>query len=453
MKVELQPIESSAVKLTVQVPAEQAQQEFNKACRRVGQRVNIPGFRRGKAPLRMIEKAVGEDTIKQEALDRYLPYLFADIISEHKLDVVAQPRLTALEFDLKAGINIVAEVDIRPEVVLPEGLVLNVEVEKAPVIENAEAKEIEAMLERISELVVLEDRTIVETADTVTMDFTGRLNGEEIDGGKAEGFDLDLANNQFLDSFSSQLPGKEVGKTFHIDVTFPEDYFDDSLSGQVVDFEITIQAIKKYVKPELTDEIAPKLGAYKTVADVKEAVEKRLAERAERDAKYRKQRAAVDALLNAVKVDLPKGMIQREVESIIRDMSQRFQQQGLNFNDFVQSNSEEMQANFQSEAIQRIKTSLAFAEIAKQNGLSVSEEEFNRQIAEIAEAQGMDERALMRQLAHQPEGGQALMDQLLSEKVVSLLLEKSTFTWVDAKPDEDDLEEAGASEETVAVAE
>jgi trigger factor len=152
--------------------------------------------------------------------------------------------------------------------------------------------------------------------------------------------------------------------------------------------------------------------------------------------------------LKATKIDVPKGMIQREVESIIRDMSQRFQQQGLNFNDFVQSNSEEMQANFQSEAIQRIKTSLAFAEIAKQNGLSISEEDFNRQIAEIAEAQGMDEKALMRQLAHQPEGGQAIMDQLLSEKVVNLLVEKASFTWVDAKP-----EVAEVLEETVAVAE
>jgi trigger factor len=448
MKVELQPIESSAVKLTVQVPAEQAQQEFNKACRRVGQRVNIPGFRRGKAPLRMIEKAVGEETIKQEALDRYLPYLFADIISEHKLDVVAQPRLTALDFDLKAGINIVAEVDIRPEVILPEGLALNVEVEKAPEIEDAEAKEIKAMLERISELVLVEDRMIVEATDTVTMDFTGRLNGEEISGGKAENFDLDLSNNQFIDSFSSQLPGKEVGKTFNIDVNFPDDYFDETLAGKVVNFEITLTTIKKYVTPELTDEVAPKLGTYKTVDEVKEAVQKKLADRAERDAKYRKQRAAVDALLKATKIDVPKGMIQREVESIIRDMSQRFQQQGLNFNDFVQSNSEEMQANFQSEAIQRIKTSLAFAEIAKQNGLSISEEDFNRQIAEIAEAQGMDEKALMRQLAHQPEGGQAIMDQLLSEKVVNLLVEKASFTWVDAKP-----EVAEVLEETVAVAE
>ncbi|MCE2929887.1 MAG: trigger factor [Vampirovibrionales bacterium] len=433
MKVELQPIESSAVKLTIHVPAEQAQQEFNKACRRVGQRVNIHGFRRGKAPLRMIEKTVGEDVIKQEALDRYLPYVFADVISEQKLDVVAQPRLLELDFNLQKGIRLVAEVDIRPTVNLPEGLALAVDVEKLTPITDAEEKEIQALLERISSLETVTDRTVVEGTDVIVLDFTGRLNGEEFAGGKAEEFELDLSNNNFLDSFTIQLPGKEVGVTFNIDVQFPEDYFDAKLADQVVTFESKIHAIKKYVTPELTDETAPKLGDFKTVADVKAHVAKSIETRNEREETFRKQRAVVDALVQATKIDLPKGMIQREVESIIEDMGQRFQQQGLNFNEFLQNRTEEMTESFKSEAIQRITTSLAFAEIAKVHQVTVTEEDFNQQIAEIAEAQGTDERSILRQLSNQPNGSQALLDQLLAQKVVNILLEKATFTWVEAK--------------------
>jgi trigger factor len=433
MKVELQPIESSAVKLTIHVPAEQAQQEFNKACRRVGQRVNIHGFRRGKAPLRMIEKTVGEDVIKQEALDRYLPYVFADVISEQKLDVVAQPRLVELEFNLQDGIRLVAEVDIRPTVNLPEGLALSVEVEKLTSMVDAEEKEIQALLERMASLQTVTDRNVVEGTDVIVLDFTGRLNGEEFAGGKAEEFELDLSNNNFIDSFTVQLPGKEVGAPFSIDVQFPEDYFDAKLADQVVSFEIKIQTIKKYVTPELSDETAPKLGDFKTVADVKTHVAKTIQTRNEREETFRKQRAVVDALVQATKIDLPKGMIQREVESIIEDMSERFNQQGLNFNEFLQARTEEMSESFKNEAIQRISTSLAFAEIAKLHQVTVSEEDFNQQIAEIAEAQGTDERSILRQLANQPNGNQALLDQLLAQKVVNILLEKATFSWVEPK--------------------
>jgi trigger factor len=454
MKVELQPIESSAVKLTIHVPAEQAQQEFNKACRRVGQRVNIHGFRRGKAPLRMIEKTVGEDVIKQEALDRYLPYVFADVISEQKLDVVAQPRLVELEFNLQDGIRLVAEVDIRPTVNLPEGLALSVEVEKLTPIADAEEKEIQALLERMSSLQAVTNRNVVEGTDVIVLDFTGRLNGEEFAGGKAEEFELDLSNNNFLDSFTVQLPGKEVGAPFSIDVQFPEDYFDAKLADQVVSFEIKIQAIKHYVTPELSDETAPKLGEFKTVADVKAHVAKTIQTRNEREETFRKQRAVVDALVQATKIDLPKGMIQREVESIIEDMSQRFNQQGLNFNEFLQARTEEMSESFKNEAIQRISTSLAFAEIAKLHQVTVSEEDFNQQIAEIAEAQGTDERSILRQLSNQPNGSQALLDQLLAQKVVNLLLEKATFSWVEPKEEVvPALDEVSATEEVTSPAE
>jgi trigger factor len=183
-------------------------------------------------------------------------------------------------------------------------------------------------------------------------------------------------------------------------------------------------------------------------------VAKTIQTRNEREETFRKQRAVVDALVQATKIDLPKGMIQREVESIIEDMSQRFNQQGLNFNEFLQARTEEMSESFKNEAIQRISTSLAFAEIAKLHQVTVSEEDFNQQIAEIAEAQGTDERSILRQLSNQPNGNQALLDQLLAQKVVNLLLEKATFSWVEPKEEAvPAVDEVSATEEVTSPAE
>jgi len=453
MQVELTPIEeSSAVRVEIKVPADQAQQEFNKACRRVGQRVNVPGFRRGKAPLRMIEKAVGTDTVKQEALDRYLPYIFADVISDNKLDVVAPPRVRELEFEIETGIRVVADVDIRPTVTLPEDLKLNVDVEKAEDVENGEEREVASMLERIAKLESIEGREKVEEKDIVILDFKGTLEEEEIPGGSAEDFQLDLSNNHFIESFTTQLLGKPVNEEFTMDVDFPEDYFDESLAGKKATFVVTVKDVKEYKVPELSDDVAPELGNYKTAEDVKVAVKERLKKRAEMDDTYRKQRATVNALVEATKVAVPEGMIQREVESIMEEMSQRFEQQGLNFQDFVKSNQAEMQENFRAEARQRIKTSLAFAEVAAQEKLTLEEKEFEVHIKEMAHQQNVEEKVIMKQLAQQPNGIQSLTDQLLAQKVVDLLINRASFTMVDPQKNEPALEgDVGAKSEKKAA--
>jgi trigger factor len=432
VKVEINPIEGSAVQMDIEIPAELAKQEFNKACKRIGQRVNVPGFRRGKAPLRMIEKSVGTDAIKQEALDRYLPYIFADVISERKLDVVAPPRITHLEFDIENGITLSAEVDIRPEVTLP-ALNLSVDVTEPMPAEDAEARELQNLLERAAQLETVVGRDVIQENDVLELDFCGRLEDEEIPGGKAENFTLDLSNNHFLDSFTEQLPGKKTGEAFTIDVTFPEDYFDASLANKVVAFEITVHAIKSYVTPELTDETAQRIGGAETAEAVRASIRERIAKRTEQEKTYQAQRTLVQELVKQTKVEIPKGLVQRETESMVRDMSERLKQQGLNFEEFQKANGANMQAEFQAEAANRIKTSLTFAEIAKLESLSVQEQEFNREVATIAEAQGMDEKTLLRRLANQPQAVQALTDQLLAQKVVSLLMERATINWTQAE--------------------
>ena len=432
MKIDVQSTEKSMVIVSIDITAEQAQQEYNKACRRIGQRVNVPGFRRGKAPLRMIEKSVGVDRIKAEALDRYLPYVFAEAVSEKSLDIVAPPRVTSVDYELGKGIQVSAEIDLRPVLTLPE-LAFNVQVER---VNNdtteAEAQELTALLRRLASLEPVEGRESSKT-DVLTLDFSGSVAGEPIAGGKAENFVLDIQNNHLIEGFASQLIGRKTGEAFTIEVPFPADYFDATLAGKLASFEITIHKIEQHSVPELTDETAPKLGEFTTAAEVKASIAKRLAERTENELKFKKQQAVVEKLVSQLDVDIPVSMQDRELSILIENLDRQFKRQGLSLEELAQvQGKEQLLEGLRNEAIERIKTSLAFSSIAKQENLQVSEEEFHQQVLGLCEARGMDEKTLMRQLAQQPSGVQALTDQVLAQKVVDLLVEKATFELVDA---------------------
>lgn len=435
MKAEIEKKEKNQVVIKVEIPAEHAQQEYNKACRRIGQRVNVPGFRRGKAPLKMIEKTVGVDRIKQDALERILPHVFADVISEHQLDVVAPPRVQQVRFDLGQSLEVQAQVELRPEVTLPD-LALQVEAPSFQLEEDALEQELKRMQERFAALTSVEGRAAIST-DVVTIDFDGTVNGEPISGGSAKAYRLDLDDNNFIDGFAEQIVGHQKGESFTIQVTFPQEYFEASLAGKPAEFAIVLHDISEQQIPEWTDELAQRAGDYSSLADLKEKVQKRLTEQAEADQERMKQEALVDTLLLQLNVDISDGMLQRETGLLVQELQQRFQQVGLSWEDFINMRGqEEMVSELRAEAERRIKTSLAFGAIAKQEGLSVAEEEFSQQVKELAELRGVDERAALRQLANQPAAVQALADQLLAKKVIAFLMEKASFTLVD-RPDEE----------------
>ena len=426
MKVEIEKQEKNLVQIKLDIPSEHAQQEYNKACRRIGQRVNVPGFRRGKAPLKMIEKAVGAERIKQEALERILPNAFAEVITEHQLDVVAPPRVNSYDFDTQKGINVLASVELRPEVKLPD-LALTVKVPEVTIAEEAEQKELDRIVEQYTTLDPVIDRA-AEATDIINLNFDGTLNGEPIPGGSAKNYRLDLENNTFIEGFAEQLVGHSLGENFNIEVTFPEDYFESSLAGQKANFEIKINEIHKRSVPELSDELAAKVGDFKTLDELKVSIRERLKENSESELNQRKQRFLVQELVNQIELDIPNSMVQREAKILLEEVQERFTSQGLSWADFVESQGEDqILANLQEEAANRIKTSLAFGAIAKQETITVSEDEFQEQVRLLAEVRKVDEKTAMRQLANNPSSIQAMTDQVLAKKVVDFLLEKATF--------------------------
>jgi trigger factor len=442
MKVAVEKQDKHIALINLEIPAEHAAQEYNKACKRIGQRLNIPGFRRGKAPRSIIEKTVGIERIKQEALDRLLPHVFADAISEHQLEIVAPPQIENFKFDINEGIEVKAQVELRPEVELPDLGELKVDVPKFETPADAEEKELSAIVERMTTLEPVIDRAAVET-DIVHIDFTGSVNGEPIRGGSAKNYRLDIANNNFIEGFAQQLVGHKIGEEFTIQVTFPKDYHDNALAGKPAEFSIKMNEIKRKVVPELTDEMAQKIGPYEGLAQLKEEVSKFLKANEEQENTYRKQKALIDVVVDKANIEIPDPMINREAKLLMEEVQQRFKSQGISWEQFLDAQGHEsIWENLRAEAKKRIKTSLTFGAISKKEGIVVNEDEFSNQVRELAQVRNMDEKAVMRQLANNFEAAQALSDQILSQKVVDFLMEKASFNFVaeeaaaesDAKP-------------------
>lgn len=454
MKVEVEKQEKYLAKINLEIPAEQASQEYNKAWKRIGQRLNIPGFRRGKAPRAIVEKTVGVERIKQEAMDRLFPHIFADAISEHQLDIIAPPQIDSLKFDLNEGIAVKAIVELRPEAKLPDLSTLKVDVPEFKLPEDAEQKELQAIVERLTMLEPVVDRPSEKT-DIVNIDFSGFVNGEPIKGGTAKNYRLDLTDNNFIEGFADQLVGHKIGEEFSINVTFPQNYHDANLAGKPAEFKVKINDISKKVVPELTDEAAKKVGPFETVEQLKKEVRRLLKQSEEQENTYRKQKAVVDALLEKAEVDIPEAMINRETKLLVEEVQQRLKSQGLSWEKFLDAEGHDATMNnLRNEAHKRIKTSLVFGALAKQEGLQVNDEEFTQTVNELAAMRGVDEKQIMRMLGNNFAAAQALSDQILSQKIVDFLLERVSFNFVPetAAKEENKSTDSSKSSEATAVA-
>ncbi len=448
MKVDVEKADQHTAQILLEIDSEHASMEYNKACKRLGQRLNIPGFRRGKAPRQVVEKAIGVDRIKQEVLDRVLPHAFADAISEHQLDVVAPPQIENFTFEMGQPLTVKALVELRPEVSLADLSSLKVDVPAYEAPADSFENEIRQIRERMTTLETIIDRP-AEAGDIVNIDFTGAINGELIRGGAAKNYQLDLANNNFIEGFAAQIPGHKIGEEFTINVSFPSDYHDQSLAGKPADFIVKINEIKKKVVPELDDELARKCGPYENVQQLQDEVRRFIEKTVENENVFRKQKAVIDKVVDDSKMDVPDAMINREARILLEEIQTGFKNQGMNWEQFVDSQGhEKIWQNLRQEALRRIQTSLVFGAIAKQEAITVTEDEFQQEVAALAKDRNLDEKQAMKQLANSPEAAQALADEILSRKIVEFLTSRAEFNFVKDAPQG----EGKALHEAVAVA-
>ena len=426
MKVTLENEKENVVKLNITIPAKDAADAYNNAVRKISQYVNIDGFRKGKAPRSVVERHVGTERIKQEAIENLMPKAINQAVADNKLDLVAQPYITSYNFNVGEDLTVTAKAELRPEVTLGQYKGLKLEVKDSPVAEDAMQKSIDNLLNQYATQETVIDRATKDT-DIAVIDFEGFCNGEKIQGGDAKNYPLDLAHSNFIPGFAEQLVGKNLNDEFEIKVNFPENYHDEKLKGQPATFKIKINEIKEKKLPELNDEFAQKVGPFKTVDDLKADIQKYLDSQRERTNKQNSENEVFKAVIDASKVDIPETMIEREVASLKEEYKQRLAAQGITWETLVKSQGEdELTKNLHEDAKTRIKNSLVIDKIAKDENIKLESKDIEAKFAQLGAAYGMKPQDLIKQLGKNPEVLTSISQQALNDKVRDFLIQNNT---------------------------
>ena len=426
MKTTIEKQPENIVKVDIEVPAKDAVNYYNNAAKRLAQYVNIPGFRKGKAPRNIVEQNIGEERIKHEALEGALPKIFSEVIKENDFDVVDQPYVESYDYKIGEDLRIVAKLELRPEVTLGEYKGLTIEVEEYKTPEDALQKSIDSLLEQHATTVVVTDRKTLNT-DTIVFDFEGFSNGEKIEHGDAKNYTLDLAHSSFIPGFAEQLADRTLGEEFEINVTFPEEYHEKKLAGQPAVFKCKVNEIRAKVLPELTDEFAQKVGPFKTVDDLKADIQKYLdTQKADID-RTNSEKAIFEKVTGDAKVEIQQSMIDREADQLAEEYKQKLSMQGFSWDQAVEAQGyDNIMNSLKEDAAMRVKNSLVIDKIAKEENLVVSQAEFGAKLSEIGRMYQMDTPTMIKQLSQTPGVFNAISQQALNEKVTQFLAENNT---------------------------
>lgn len=422
--IEKQP--ENVVKVDIEIPAKDAVNYYNDAAKRLAQYVNIPGFRKGKAPRNIVEQNIGEERIKHEALEHALPRIFSQVIKENDFDVVAQPYVESYDFKIGEDLKIVAKLELRPEVTLGQYKGLTIDVDAYKTEEDALQKSIDGLLQQHATTLVVTDRKTKDT-DTIVFDFDGYSNGEKIEHGDAKNYTLDLAHSSFIPGFAEQLVDRALGEEFEINVTFPEEYHEKKLAGQPATFKCKINEIKAKVLPELTDEFAAKVGPFKSVDELKADIQKYLdTQKADID-RTNSEKAIFEKVTSEAKVDIQQSMIDREADQLVEEYKQKLQMQGFTWEQAVEAQGyDEIMKSLKEDAAVRVKNSLVIDKIAKEEKITVSQADFGAKLSELSQMYQIDTPTMIKQLSQTPGVFNALSQQALNEKVTQFLADNNT---------------------------
>ncbi len=372
-----------------------ARADFDKACNTVYKRnvgkMNIPGFRKGKAPKAIIEKMYGTGVFYEEALNDLLPAAYDAACKEANLEIVSQPEIDVKEMN-DTDVVITAKVYVKPEVVVKDYKGIPADKTVVPVTDADIDAEIEKLRERNSREIDVTDRA-AEMGDTVVLDFDGSVDGVPFDGGKAEKYNLKLGSGSFIPGFEEQVVGKSIDDAFDVNVTFPEDYHAEELKGKAAVFACKLHEIKHIELPALDDEFIKDISEFDTISAYREAERSKMEERNAKNAENAVEEQLIASLIDRMEADIPKSMIDTEVENQVRDFDMRLRQQGMDLKTYLKYTGldlDGMRAQFQPMAERQVKVRLALEKIVELENLTASEEEIEKDYSELAKAYGME---------------------------------------------------------------
>ena len=392
MSLQVEKLEKNMAKLTIEVSAEDLDKAMEKAYQKQKSRISIPGFRKGKAPRKMIESMYGKGVFMEDAVNSLVPQEYSKAVADCDLEIVSQPEINVTQMEPGKALIFTADVATKPEVTLGE--YKGVEVPKTEIVVTDEEvdAEIKKEQDKNSRTVTVEDRAAAN-GDIATIDFEGFVDGVAFDGGKGSDYALTLGSGTFIPGFEDQIVGANTGDHVEVKVTFPEEYQAKELAGKEAVFQCDVKKIETKEVPELDDEFAKDVSEFDTLAEYKEDVKKNLTEKKEKEARTAKENAAVDKAIENAQMDIPELMVQSQSRQMMDDFARRMQQQGLSMEQYFQftgQSMDKMLEDMKPQALKRIQTRLVLEKIAEAEDIQPSEEEITEEIQKMADAYKME---------------------------------------------------------------
>lgn len=414
MSLQVEKMEKNMAKLTIEVSAEDLDKAMERAYQKQKSKITLPGFRKGKAPRKMIERMYGKGVFMEDAVNALVPEHYSKALDECDLEIVSQPDINVTQMEPGKALIFTAEVAVKPEVTLGE--YKGVEVPKAEITVTDEEvdAEVKKEQEKNSRTVTVEDRAAAKD-DIVTIDFEGFTDGVAFEGGKGTDYPLTLGSGTFIPGFEDQLIGANTGDHVEVKVTFPEEYQAKELAGKEAVFQCDVKKIEAKELPELDDDFAKDVSEFDTLAEYKESLKKNLTEKKEKEAATEKENAAIDKVIENAQMDIPELMIQSQARQMMDDFGRRMQSQGLSMDQYFQftgMTAEKMLEDMKPQALKRIQTRLVLEKVAEVENIQPSEEEVEEEIAKMAEAYKMEADKIKELL------GDAELDQMKKDMAV-----------------------------------
>ncbi len=391
MSIKVEKTENTnELKLTFTIPAEKFDEGMKKVYTKTAKYFNIPGFRKGKAPMNIVERTYGSEIFYEDTFNEIVPEIFDNEVKENNIEVVSKPEIDIVEIGKGKDLVFTAIVQTKPEVKLGKYKGISMKKIEYKVTDEDIQKELERMADKNSRLVSIEDEP-VEEKDIAVIDFEGFIDGVAFEGGKAENHELEIGSKKFIPGFEDQIIGMKVDEEKDINVKFPEEYFSAELAGKDATFKVKLHEIKRKELPTLDDEFAKDVSEFDTIEELKNSIKEKLEEENTNKAKYETEETAIKTVCDATEIEIPSGMIETEIDNMLKDIETRLSYQGLDMKQYlnmVGKTEEDMRKDYEEQAKISVKSRLVLEGIVKAEKLEASEEEITKKIEEMAENYG-----------------------------------------------------------------
>lgn len=430
MSLQVEKLEKNMAKLTIEVSAQELEAAIQSAYQKNKSRISVPGFRKGKVPRQMIEKMYGKEIFYEDAANALIPGAYDKAMEECEESIVSSPKIEVVQIEAGKPFIFTAEVALKPEVKLGKYKGVKVDKEVITVTEEEVAAEIEKERENNARTIEVEGRA-VEDGDIATIDFEGFVDGVAFEGGKGENYPLTIGSGSFIPGFEEQLIGKNKDEEVDVNVTFPEDYHAEELKGKEALFKVTVKEVKTKELPEVDDEFAAEVSEFETLAEYKEDIRKKLTEKKEKEARNAKEEAVITAIIEDSAMEIPDAMLETQQRQIVDEFAQRLQMQGISLEQYFQFtglDAEKMLEQAKPQADRRIKSRLVLEAIVAAEKITVSDEDYEKEIERMAEVYNMEKDKVRETLGENETAKKQFMDDLAITKAADFVVSQAKET-------------------------